>query len=112
GLRYVLYLFMTDLDHPEKPVYTPGGYFIAPQAEERVGDVSNVVFSNGWVARANGDVFIYYASSDTRLHVATTTVERLVDYVRSTPPDPPPSAACVAQRTELITRNLTLLRKR
>lgn len=112
GLRYVLYLFMTDLDHPEKPVYTPGGYFIAPQAEERVGDVSNVVFSNGWVARANGDVFIYYASSDTRLHVATTTVERLVDYVRSTPPDPLRSAACVAQRNELITRNLTLLRKR
>lgn len=112
GLRYVLYLFMTDLDHPEKPVYTPGGYFIAPQAEERVGDVSNVVFSNGWVARANGDVFIYYASSDTRLHVATTTVERLVDYVRSAPPDPLRSAACVAQRNELITRNLTLLRKR
>ena len=112
GLRYVLYLFITDLDHPEKPVYTPGGYFIAPQAEERVGDVSNVVFSNGWVARANGDVFIYYASSDTRLHVATTTVERLVDYVRSTPPDPLRSAACVAQRNELITRNLTLLRKR
>ncbi|HNY91459.1 MAG TPA: glycosidase [bacterium] len=111
GLRYVLYLFMTDLDHPEKPIYTPGGYFIAPQAEERVGDVSNVVFSNGWVARDNGDILIYYASSDTRLHVATTTVERLVDYVRKTPPDPLRSAACVAQRNELINRNLALLRR-
>jgi len=111
GLRYVLYLFMTDLDHPEKPIYTPGGYFIAPQAEERVGDVSNVVFSNGWVARDNGDILIYYASSDTRLHVATTTVERLVDYVRNTPPDPLRSAACVAQRNELINRNLALLRR-
>ncbi len=110
GLRYVLYLFMTDLEHPEKPIYTPGGYFIAPQAEERIGDVSNVVFSNGWVARDNGDILIYFASSDTRLHVATTTVERLVDYVCNTPPDPLRSAACVAQRNELITRNLALLR--
>jgi 4-O-beta-D-mannosyl-D-glucose phosphorylase len=109
GLRYVLYLFMTDLAHPQKVIYAPGGYFIAPQAEERVGDVSNVVFSNGWVARDDGEVLIYYASSDTRLHVATSTVERLVDYVRNTPPDPLRSAACVAQRKELIARNLTLL---
>ena len=111
GLRYVLYLFMTDLEHPEKVTHAPGGYFIAPQSEERTGDVSNVVFSNGWVARANGEVLIYYASSDTRLHVATTTVERLVDYVRHTPPDPLRSAACVAQRSEMIRRNLALLRK-
>jgi len=111
GLRYVLYLFMTDLQRPEKVIYSPGGYFIAPQAEERIGDVSNVVFSNGWVARENGEVLIYYASSDTRLHVAVSSVERLVDYVRHTPPDPLRSAACVAQRNELITRNLAVLRK-
>ncbi len=111
GLRYVLYLFMTDLQQPDKVLHAPGGYFIAPQAEERIGDVSNVVFSNGWVARENGEVLIYYASSDTRLHVAVSSVERLVDYVRHTPPDPLRSAACVAQRNELISRNLAFLRK-
>jgi len=109
GLRYVLYLFMTDLKQPNRVLNAPGGYFIAPQGEERVGDVSNVAFSNGWVARQNGEVFIYYASADTRLHVATSTVEQLVDYVRNTPPDPLRSAACVAQRYELIHRNLTIL---
>lgn len=111
GLRYVLYLFMTDLQQPDKVLHAPGGYFIAPQAEERIGDVSNVVFSNGWVARENGEVLIYYASSDTRLHVAVSSVERLVDYVRHTPPDPLRSAACVAQRNELISCNLAFLRK-
>ncbi len=105
GLRYVLYLFMTDLHHPEKVIYQPGGYFIAPQDEERVGDVSNVVFSNGWVQLEDGTVLIYYASSDTRIHVASSTIDRLVDYVRNTPPDPLRSAACVAQRMELIRRN-------
>jgi 4-O-beta-D-mannosyl-D-glucose phosphorylase len=111
GLRYVLYLFMTDLEQPEKVLYAPGGYLIAPQGEERIGDVSNVVFSNGWVERPNGEILIYYASSDTRLHVAATSVERLVDYVLNTPPDPLRSAACVAQRNEMIARNLALLRK-
>ncbi len=111
GLRYVLYLFMTDLKNPDKVLFAPGGYLIAPQGEERIGDVSNVAFSNGWVSRQNGDLFIYYASSDTRLHVATTTVERLVDYVRNTPPDPLRSAACVALRNEMIARNLALRKK-
>jgi 4-O-beta-D-mannosyl-D-glucose phosphorylase len=87
----------------------PGGFFIAPEGEERVGDVSNVAFCNGAVLRANGDVFIYYASSDTRTHVATTTVERLLDYALHTPEDPLRSAACVKQRIELIDRNLKLL---
>jgi len=108
GLRYVLYLFMTDLNHPEKVIYKPGGYFLAPRGNERVGDVSNVVFSNGWVARGN-DVFIYYGSSDTRLHVATSTVDRLVDYCMNTPPDGMRSSACVAQRNALITKNLKIL---
>ena len=72
GMRYVLYLFLCDLKNPAKVIKSPGGYFMAPEGEERVGDVSNVVFANGWVARANGDVFIYYGSSDTRTHVATT----------------------------------------
>ncbi len=111
GLRYVLYLFMTDLKQPNKVLYAPGGYFLAPQGEERIGDVSNVVFSNGWVARDNGDVLMYYASSDTRMHVATTTVERLLDYVRNTPPDPLRSAACVQQRCELINRNLSAMKE-
>jgi 4-O-beta-D-mannosyl-D-glucose phosphorylase len=111
GLRYVLYLFMTDLHDLTRVTYRPGGYFLAPQGEERVGDVSNVTFSNGWVAKKDGRVFIYYGSSDTRLHVATSTVERLVDYCIHTPPDPLRSAACVAQRNELIERNLEILKK-
>lgn len=109
GLRYVLYLFMTDLKHPEKVIYKPGGYFLAPRGNERVGDVSNVVFSNGWVARGN-EVFIYYGSSDTRLHVATSTIDRLVDYCMNTPPDGMRSSACVAQRVALIEKNLKILR--
>ena len=110
GLRYVLYLFLTDLREPWRVIARPGGYFLAPQGEERIGDVSNVAFSNGWVARDNGDVCIYYGSSDTRIHVATTTVDRLLDYVLNTPADPLRSAACVAQRRELIARNLALRR--
>jgi len=106
GLRYVLYLFLSHLDEPWRVTHRPGGYFLAPVGQERVGDVSNVVFSNGWVCRANGDVFIYYASSDTRVHVATSTVDRLLDYVMNTPEDGLRSAASVAQRVELIRRNL------
>jgi len=109
GLRYVLYMFMTALDRPWVITHAPGGHFIAPEGEERVGDVSNVIFSNGWIANEMGDVFIYYASSDTRMHVATSSLERLVDYVTGTPPDPLTSAACVRQRSELIEKNLSLL---
>ncbi|NLX71166.1 MAG: glycosidase [Clostridiales bacterium] len=108
GLRYVLYAFMTDLNEPWKVTHRPGGYLLAPQGEERVGDVSNVAFCNGAVARDNGDVFIYYASSDTRCHVATTTVDKLVDYVINTPEDPLRSYACVMQRVELISKNMKL----
>jgi 4-O-beta-D-mannosyl-D-glucose phosphorylase len=110
GLRYVLYLFLCDLNDPTKVLKSPGGYFMAPEGEERVGDVSNVVFSNGWVAHANGDVFIYYGSSDTRTHVATSTVDRLLDYVLNTPEDEMRSSLCVAQRCRLIERNLRLKR--
>jgi 4-O-beta-D-mannosyl-D-glucose phosphorylase len=87
GLRYVLYMFMTDLHELTKVTHKPGGYFLAPEGEERVGDVSNVVFCNGWIADEDGKVFIYYASSDTRMHVATTTVDKLIDYVMNTPAD-------------------------
>jgi 4-O-beta-D-mannosyl-D-glucose phosphorylase len=108
GLRYVLYMFMTALDRPWIVTHAPGGYFLAPEGEERVGDVSNVAFSNGWIADDKGEVFIYYASSDTRLHVATSNIERLVDYAINTPADPLTSAACVAQRIKLIDKNLAL----
>ena len=109
GLRYVLYLFLTELERPWVVTHKPAGYFIAPQGEERVGDVSNVVFSNGWIERKNGDVFIYYASSDTRLHVATSTVSRLLDYVMNTPADPWRTHACAEQRYALIEKNLAVL---
>ncbi len=108
GLRYVLYMFMTALEEPWRLTHSPSGYFIAPEGGERIGDVSNVTFSNGWIANAKGEVFIYYASSDTRMHVATSTVERLVDYVTNTPSDPLTSAGCVKQRSELIAKNLAL----
>jgi 4-O-beta-D-mannosyl-D-glucose phosphorylase len=107
GYRYVLYLFLTALNEPWKVIAKPGGYFMGPQGDERVGDVSNVLFSNGWVARDNGDVLIYYGSSDTRTHVATSTVDRLLDYVTNTPPDGLRSSYCVEQRCELIKKNLT-----
>ncbi|MBD3290574.1 glycosidase [candidate division KSB1 bacterium] len=112
GLRYVLYMFMTDLDHPETVIYEPGGYFMAPVREERIGDVSNVLFTNGWVVRKNGKVLIYYASSDTRQHVAVSSIERLVDYVINTPKDGLRSPVCVRQRHELISKNLDTLRDR
>ncbi|WP_303828675.1 glycoside hydrolase family 130 protein [Asticcacaulis taihuensis] len=105
GLRYVLYMFMTALDEPWKIIHAPGGHFIAPQGAERVGDVSNVTFSNGWIADDDGKVFIYYASSDTRLHVATSSVAQLVDYCKNIPADPLTSADCVQQRINLIDRN-------
>jgi 4-O-beta-D-mannosyl-D-glucose phosphorylase len=110
GLRYVLYLLLCDLERPEKVTHRPGGYFLAPQGEERVGDVSNVTFSNGWVARENGDVFIYYGSSDTRMHVVASTVDRLVDYAVNTPADPLRSYACVEQRHGLIGKNLGVMK--
>jgi 4-O-beta-D-mannosyl-D-glucose phosphorylase len=110
GLRYVLYLFMTDLADPSKVIYRPAGYFIAPEGEERVGDVSNVTFANGWVARDNGQVLIYYASSDTRMHVATSTVDKLIDYCKNTPEDEFRSAASVRQRVSLIEKNLKWLK--
>ncbi len=110
GLRYVIYAFATALDDPGRVIAEPSGFLIGPRGEERVGDVSNVVFTNGVIARENGDVYIYYASSDTRLHVATTSVERLVDYVFESPRDPGRSAECVSQRCGLIARNLEVLR--
>ena len=106
GMRYVLYLFLCGLDQPWKLIAAPGGYLMAPEGEERVGDVSNVVFANGWVARKNGDVFIYYGSSDTRTHVATSTVEKLLDYALNTPQDGLRSKICVEQRCRLIQKNL------
>lgn len=110
GLRYVLYAFLTKLDEPWKVTHAPGGYLLAPQGEERVGDVSNVVFSNGWVARDDGTLLIYYGSSDTRMHVATTTVGKLLDYVMNTPSDGLRTGASVAQRVELIDRNLKIMK--
>lgn len=108
GLRYVLYAFMTALDEPWRVIHEPGGYLLAPVGPEYIGDVMNVTFSNGWIADDSGDLYLYYASSDTRCHVATTTVDRLVDYCRNTPPDPLFSADCVQQRIELIDKNLDL----
>lgn len=108
GLRYVLYLFLTDLENITQVIAKPGGYFIAPMDEERVGDVSNVAFSNGWIRDDDGKVFIYYASSDTRLHVATTTESILLDYVLNTPADGLRSAASVLSINDLITRNLSI----
>lgn len=111
GLRYVIYVFATDLKDPSKVIAAPSGVFIVPEGIERVGDVSNVVFTNGAIARENGDVFIYYASSDTRLHVATTTIDKLMDYTFNTPTDPLRSVDCVKQRYELIEKNLKVLGK-
>ena len=110
GLRYVIYVFATDLKDPSKLIASPSGVFIAPHGEERVGDVSNVVFTNGAIARENGDVYIYYASSDTRVHVATTTIEKLIDYTFNTPTDPLRSVDCVKQRCDLISKNIEILR--
>lgn len=111
GLRYVLYLFLSDLEKPWVITHLPAGHFIAPEGKERVGDVSNVVFSSGWIVNDKKRVFIYYGSSDTRMHVATTTVAQLLDYVLNTPPDGLRSAASVATRNELIEKNLRTLKK-
>lgn len=110
GLRYVVYAFATDLNDPTKVIAEPSGYLIAPQGEERVGDVSNVVFTNGAIVNEQNEVFIYYASSDTRLHVATTTVDKLKDFVFHTPEDPLRSVLCVKQRCDLIAKNLEYLK--
>ncbi len=105
GLRYVLYLFMTELDRPWVVTHRPAGHLLSPLGDERVGDVSNVVFSNGWIEAPDGTVYLYYASSDTRLHVATSSVAQLTDYVLHTPPDGLRSAESVRQRCELINAN-------
>ncbi len=105
GLRYVLYLYMTSLEEPWKKIAEPGGYFMAPQGDEYLGDVMNVLFSNGWIADEDGKVFIYYASSDTRMHVATSTVDRLVDYCMNTPKDNLFTSESVKTINDLITRN-------
>jgi len=110
GLRYVLYTFLSELKRPYVITQQPGGYFLGPQGEERVGDVSNVAFSNGWIATKNGDGFIYYGASDTRLNVVTSTVEKLLDYTMNTPADPLRSFACVEARNALIRRNLAVLK--
>lgn len=108
GLRYVLYMYMTALDDPSRAIATPGGYFMAPEGEERIGDVSNVLFSNGWIADEDGKVFIYYASSDTRMHVAVSTVDKLVDYCMNTPQDKLSTTESVRTLNALIDHNLTI----
>ena len=109
GLRYVLYLYMTSLEDPAKVIASPGGYFMAPVDEERVGDVSNVLFSNGWIADEDGTVYIYYASSDTRMHVATSSVERLIDYCMHTPKDRLRSANSVENICQLVEANKVMV---
>lgn len=109
GLRYVLYMFLTELERPWVVTHRPAGHFIAPHGEERTGDVSNVAFTNGWIANGN-DVYIYYASSDTRMHVATSTIEKLIDYCKNTPEDGLRSAASVQTRNQLISKNLEILK--
>lgn len=111
GLRYVVYVFATALDDPSKVIAEPSGYFIAPYDMEMIGDVGNVAFTNGAIARENGDVYIYYATADTRLHVATTTIDKLIDYTFNTPQDPLRSVDCVIQRCDLIKKNLQYLSK-
>ena len=105
GLRYVLYMYMTALDDPSRVIAQPGGYFLAPQGSEYIGDVMNVTFSNGWIADKDGKVFIYYASSDTRMHVVTSTIDKLVDYCMETPADGYSTTASVAKIKTLIAKN-------
>ena len=109
GLRYTLYMFMTDLQDISKVIHTPAGHFMAPENQERIGDVSNVLFSNGWIADDNGKVYIYYASSDTRMHVAVSDVERLADYVMNSPEDQFSTAASVQTIINLIDHNKKFL---
>lgn len=109
GLRYVIYLFVTDLKEPWKVIAEPAGFLIAPRGWERVSDVSNVVFTNGAIADDDGKVYIYYAATDTRLHVASTTIGQLLDFAFKTPADPLRSRDCVAQRVALIEKNQAYL---
>ena len=111
GLRYVLYLYMTSLEDPSEVIAEPAGFFMVPEGEEYVGDVMNVLFANGWIADEDGKVFIYYAACDTRLHVATSTVDRLVDYCLNTGPDGFTTTESVRRLNGLIDRNLALLDK-
>lgn len=111
GLRYVLYMYMTSLEEPTKLIASPGGAFMVPEGEERIGDVSNVLFTNGWIADEDGTVFIYYASSDTRMHVATSTIDKLVDYCMNTPADGLSSSASVETLKKLIDKNLKIMKK-
>ncbi|WP_242622613.1 glycoside hydrolase family 130 protein [Lachnoclostridium sp. Marseille-P6806] len=111
GLRYVIYAYATALEDPSRVIAEPSGLLIGPRGAERVGDVSNVVFSNGAIVKENGEVLLYYASSDTRVHVAVTTLDKLTDYVFETPADPGRSVLCVRQRCELIRRNLEYMEK-
>lgn len=108
GLRYVLYLYLTDLEQPDKIIAEPAGHLMAPMGEERVGDVSNVLFANGWIADDDGTVYIYYASSDTRMHVAVSSIDRLLDYCLNTSADGFRSAASVQTLTRIIKKNLAL----
>ncbi len=112
GLRYVLYMYMTDLKEPWKVIATPGGHLMGPRGEERLGDVSNVLFTNGWIKKDNGEVLIYYASSDTRMHVASSTVEQLIDYCMNTPADGYRTHASVATIHKLVDKNLKTLKKK
>lgn len=112
GLRYVVYVFMTALDDPAKVIAEPSGLLIAPRGDERMGDVSNVVFTNGAIADDDGSLYIYYASADTRLHVASTSLERMVDFALHTPADPGRSADCVRQRCALVEKNLSYLQEK
>jgi len=105
GLRYVLYLYLTDLEDPTKLIAEPAGHFMAPQGEERIGDVSNVLFSNGWIADEDGKVFIYYASSDTRMHVATSTIDKLLDYCLNSLADGYRSATSVETIKQMVAKN-------
>ncbi|ONI38669.1 glycosidase [Candidatus Epulonipiscium fishelsonii] len=109
GLRYVIYAFATDLNKPEKVIAEPSGYLIAPEGEERVGDVSNVAFTNGAIVNKNNELYIYYGAADTRMYVASTTIEKIVDYVFNTPEDPLRSVLCVEQRCKMIENNLKIL---
>jgi len=111
GLRYVLYAFLSDLNEPQSITHSPGGHLLAPRGPERVGDVSNVVFTNGAVANEKDELYIYYASSDTRLHVCKTSVDIMVDYCINTPSDPLFSHKCVEQRCDMITKNLKIMKE-
>ncbi|WP_436491604.1 glycoside hydrolase family 130 protein [Chitinophaga sp. ARDCPP14] len=109
GLRYTLYVFITSLEEPTEVIHKPAGYFMAPEGEERVGDVSNVLFSNGWVTDEEGNIFVYYASSDTRMHVAVTTVDKMLDYAINTPADGFTSDSTVQRICEQVSKNQSFL---